>query len=273
MARSLSALESKLILHLEWNKQSSITIRQAVPILGVSYNHARLVLHRLARDHWLAPIVRGTYELIPAERGEYAFVDTNPYFVGSLLVKPYYFTYSTAAYFHGLSTQSPVIVYIATPTGKTQLRRVRDKDYRVVKFTKQKFFGYTEVDALGLRVWMSDVEKTIVDCLHKPEYAGGIPEIAGMLGRRQTSVQWDRLVDYAARFHSSPLIQRLGYLCDVAQIPLANVLREKLLSHVGQGNAYLGSLRHWGKGGDYNAAWRIVDNIPRRELLAEVEAH
>lgn len=270
MARSLSALESKLIMHLEWKKQSSVTIQQAKSILSVSDNYARLVLHRLAQDHWLAPIKPGTYELIPAERGEHAFVDTNPYFAGSLLVQPYYFAYSTAAYFHGLSTQSPAIVYLATPTSKTHLRRVRNKDYRIVKFSKPKFFGYTEVEALGLRVWMSDVEKTILDCLHRPQYAGGIPDVAVLLGRGQTNVQWERLVDYALRFQSSPLIQRLGYLCEVIQAPLAEGLREKLLSRIGQGNTYLGSWHQWGKGGDFNGTWRVVDNIPRRELLAEV---
>jgi predicted transcriptional regulator of viral defense system len=147
---------------------------------------------------------------------------------------------------------------------------VRDKDYRLVKFSKQQFFGYTEVEALGLRVWISDVEKTILDCLYRPQYAGGIPDVAVLLRRGQMNVQWERLVDYAPRFQSSPLIQRLGYLCEILKVPLAESLREKLLSRIGQGNTYLGSWHQWSKGGDFNSTWRVVDNIPHRELLAEV---
>ena len=54
MARSLAPLESKLILQLEWEKQPAITIEQTMAILGISNDHARQVLHRLARrrGHW-----------------------------------------------------------------------------------------------------------------------------------------------------------------------------------------------------------------------------
>ena len=115
MSRPLSALESQLILRLEWEKQPVVTIEEAMAILDVSYDQARQVLSRLARRRWLAPIVPGKYELIPAERGEHAFTDTNPLFIGSVLVIPYYFSYATAAFFHGLSTQAAATVYIATP--------------------------------------------------------------------------------------------------------------------------------------------------------------
>ena len=81
MPRSLSPLESKLILHLEWEKQSVVTIQEAMAILDCSYDYARQVLHRLARRRWLAPITPGKYELIPAERGEHAFSDTNPLYL------------------------------------------------------------------------------------------------------------------------------------------------------------------------------------------------
>ena len=36
MSRSLSALESQLILHLEWEKQTVVTIEETMAILGVS---------------------------------------------------------------------------------------------------------------------------------------------------------------------------------------------------------------------------------------------
>ena len=112
--------------------QPIVTIEETMAILGVSYDQARQMLSRLARRRWLAPIVPGKYELIPAERGEYAFSDTNPLFIGSVLVQPYYFSYATAAFFHGLSTQAAATVYIATTTRREGLLVVRDKEYRLV---------------------------------------------------------------------------------------------------------------------------------------------
>jgi len=272
MPRSLSPLESKLILHLEWEKQPVVTIEQAMAILDCSYDHARQVLHRLARRRWLARITPGTYELIPAERGEHAFPDTNPLFIGSTLVEPYYFSFATAAFFYGLSTQAAATVYIATTARKGQrLLTVRGKTYRLVVQPAHKFFGAVEVDAYGSRVMMAEPEKTIVDSLDQPVYAGDMPEIAAMLWRGRSQLDWHRLAEYALRVGSKALVQRLGYLADLLHLPWEAPARDRLLSGVGQSTPYLGRPSRWGTGGDYDATWHIVDNVPRQELLAEIE--
>ena len=272
MSRSLSSLESKLVLHLEWEKQPVVTIEEAMSVLGCSYDHARQVLHRLARHRWLSRITAGKYELIPAERGEHAFPDTNPLFIGSTLVEPYYFSFATAAFFYGLSTQAPATVYIATPLRKgRRLLTVRGKLYRLVVQPAHKFFGAVEVDAYGSRVMMAEREKTVVDSLDRPAYAGGIPEIAAMLRRGQGQLVWDRVADYAPRLKSQALAQRLGYLADLLQLPLGTSVRDRLLAGVGKSTPYLGRPSQWGTGGEYDATWHVVDNVPRQELLAEIE--
>jgi predicted transcriptional regulator of viral defense system len=271
MSRSLSALESQLILHLEWEKQPVVTIEETMAILGVSYDQARQILSRLARRRWLAPIVPGKYELIPAERGEFAFSDTNPLFIGSVLVQPYYFSYSTAAFFHGLSTQAAATVYIATTTRREGLLVVRDKEYRLVLQPPHKFFGAMEVDAYGSRVQMAEPEKAILDSLDRPQYAGDIPEVAAMLWRGQGRLDWLRLAEYAQRFRSQSLVQRLGRLADLLSLPMSDEARTHLLDRVGKNTCYLGQPGRWGRGGEYNATWQVVDNVPRRELLGDIE--
>ena len=272
MSRSLSRLESKLILHLEWENQPVVSIQEAMDILGCSYNHARKILHGLKDRGWLARITAGTYELIPAERGEHAFPDTNRLFLGSTLVEPYYFSFATAAFFHGLSTQASATVYIATNvrTGR-RVHTVRGKRYRLVLQADHKFFGAAEVDAYGSAVMMARPEKTVVDSLDRPEYAGDIPEIAGMLSRGRAKLDWPGLAEYALRFRSQALVQRLGYMIDVLDLQIDTRARERLLSGVGQSRPYLGRPGKWDTGGDYDPTWRIMDNVPRRQLLAEIE--
>ena len=272
VSRSLSPLESKLIMHLEWEKQPVVTIKQAMDILDCSNDHARQVLHRLTRRRWLIPITPGTYELIPAERGEHAFPDTNPLFIGSTLVIPYYFSFATAAFFHGLSTQASATVYIATTVRKKRrLLTVRGKTYRLVVQAAHKFFGAAEVDAYGTRVMMADPEKTVTDSFDRPGYAGDVPEVAAMLWRGQGRLDWGRLADYALRVRSQALVQRLGYLADALQLPLKGPARTRLLDTVGRSTPYLGRTGRWGTGGEYDATWHVVDNVPRQELLAEIE--
>jgi predicted transcriptional regulator of viral defense system len=272
MPRSLSSVESRLILHLEWEQQPVVTIEETMDILDCSYNHARQILHRLTERCWLARITPGTYELIPAGRGEHAFPDTNPLFLGSTLVEPYYFSFATAAFFHGLSTQASATVYIATTARKgRRLLTVRGKRCRLVVQPDHKFFGAVEVDAYGSQVMMARPEKTVVDALDRPQYAGDVPEIAGMLRRGRGQLDWSRLADYALRFRSQALVQRLGYLADLLDVRLGTGVRDQFLAGVGKSTSYLGRTGEWGTGGDYDATWRIVDNVPRRELLAEIE--
>jgi predicted transcriptional regulator of viral defense system len=151
------------------------------------------------------------------------------------------------------------------------LLTVRGKTYRLVLQPPHKFFGSAEVDAYGSRVMMADPEKTVVDSLDRPPYAGDIPEITAMLWRGRSRLDWDRLGQYALRFRSQALIQRLGYLADLLRLPLESPTRASLQTGVGQSTAYLGRPSQWGTGGSYDADWRLVDNVPRHELLAEVE--
>jgi len=63
----------------------------------------------------------------------------------------------------------------------------------------------------------------------------------------------------------------LGYLTDVLDVRLESDARRSLLAGVDKGKTYLGRTSRWGTGGDYDATWRVVDNVPERELLAEIE--
>jgi predicted transcriptional regulator of viral defense system len=271
--RSLSPLEAKLILHLEWEKQFVVTTEEVMQILNVSYDHARQVVHRLARDRWLSLITPGIYELIPAERGEHAFEDTNPLFIGGALVDPYYFSFATASFFHGLSTQASQTVFIATNQNRPRRILVRGKEYRLVHQPIYKFFGWSEVDAYGSQVNMAEPEKTILDCLDHPAYTGDIPEVATMLWRGKSSLDWQKLVAYSVRFKTQTILQRLGYLIDLLKLPIIDQARRVLLTKVdGKNKCYLGRPRLWNTGGNYDSTWGVIDNIPQRELLAEIEA-
>jgi len=272
MSRSLSPVESKLIMYLEWEKQPVVTIEEAMEVLGCSYGRARQVLSRLGRKRWLARVTPGTYELIPAERGEYAFPDPNPLLVGRTLVEPYYFSYSTAAFFHGLSSQASATVYVATTTRARRAQiTVRGTTYRVVRQAAQKFFAATEVSAYGTSVMMADPEKTVLDCLDRPAYAGGIPEVAAMMSRGRHRLDWTVVSGYALRFGIQSLVQRLGYLAELLDVQLPEAERARLAHAVGKSHTYLGQTARWGTGGEYVPAWQLVVNIPRQELVADIE--
>jgi predicted transcriptional regulator of viral defense system len=56
----------------------------------------------------------------------------------------------------------------------------------------QKFFGFEPVDVLGYEVLLSDREKTVIDCIDRPELAGGIGEAAYILGTASRRFNWKK---------------------------------------------------------------------------------
>jgi len=62
------------------------------------------------------------------------------------------------------------------------------------------------------------LEKTIIDCLFKPDYAGGIVEIARAIYISKDKIQFDKLLEYAQQFNSQAVIKRLGFLLDILEI-------------------------------------------------------
>ena len=124
--RTLSDLESKLVMELEWQEKKLVTLQDMIDILDCSYAHARKLAHQLERKRWLDRLEPGKYQFIPANRGSEAVPDMNPLLAGSVLIAPYYYSYATANHFYGFTPQVPATVYIATTKTKrpTEIRGV-----------------------------------------------------------------------------------------------------------------------------------------------------
>ncbi|MCX6054178.1 MAG: hypothetical protein NTZ74_04535 [Chloroflexi bacterium] len=230
----------------------------------------RVILHRLVKKGWLSPVVPGIFEYIPAERGEMAFLDTNPLALGSILVSPYTFAYSTAAYYWGLTTQASTTVYLQTNTGKTHTINARHKPYRVISVPEPLFFGIQNADAYGSPVKMTDIEKTVLDCIYYPETSGDIPEIAVMLWQCKDKFDWPKMVNYVLKFGSKSLTQRFGFLLDFLKIEIPAIERNCLLQNINRNKCYLGRPNKWGNGGKLNTTWQIVVNVQDTEILSEI---
>jgi predicted transcriptional regulator of viral defense system len=68
-------------------------------------------------------------------------------------------------------------------------------------------------------VLCSDFEKTIIDCLFKPDYAGGIVEVAKAIYASKDKIKYDTLLEYTKKFDSQAVIKRLGFLLEMLEIP------------------------------------------------------
>jgi predicted transcriptional regulator of viral defense system len=272
--RRLSPEEAKLVAMWEAEKKTVIRARDVMTVLHCSADYAYVLLHKLERKHWLERIRTGLYQFIPAAYGyPEKIAPANALVVGAALVEPYYFSYYTANSHYGFTTQMPFTVFIAT-TKKKPTVEWQSVTFKFVTLSKRKFFGYRIERAFGAEVCMAEPEKAIVDSFDKPRYAGGAEQLARIIWRGLARVDKAKLVDYAVRMGSQSLVQRLGFITDYLSKdglvqPLPADLRSNLLKSVGGAPIYLDSTR--AKKGSFSKDWRVINNVPRDQLLSEIE--
>lgn len=86
--------------------------------------------------------------------------------------------------------------------------------FRIVRVKPRKFFGSHGYRAGESHVEVTDREKTIVDCLDRPDLSGGLDQVAKALLSGDGDFDWDRTTRYLRRFGSGAVVKRYGFLVE-----------------------------------------------------------
>ncbi len=269
----LTPTMATLVAKWEKNNTRIVDVESVVKQLGCSRTYARTLLHRLETKRWVERVSKGFYLFIPARFGyEERFPPTDPLIIGSKLIEPYYFSYGSATSFYGFSKQVPSIHFIATRKKKPAYLW-KSVGFRFVTLSKTKFFGSKPLIIREVEVRMAEPEKAILDALDKPKYAGGMEEVIKVIYRGFRKVDSQKLANYAIRMRSHTLCQRLGFVLDFLDsrrlTKFPHHLRSSLLSRIGK--SWVSLSPRGEKKGELVKEWRIVKNIPDRQLLAEID--
>jgi predicted transcriptional regulator of viral defense system len=97
--------------------------------------------------------------------------------------------------------------------------KIKEVPFRFIYHNDKHFFGAKKmwIDSFN-KVLCSDLEKTLIDCLFKPDYAGGIVEVAKAIYISKDKMKYDTLLEYAKKFDSQAVIKRLGFLLETLDI-------------------------------------------------------
>jgi predicted transcriptional regulator of viral defense system len=270
--RSLSAREAQVVLTLEAEGKDEVTVDGIRRSLGITPGFARKLAHDLSAKGWVERVGRGRYLLAPARNGPEALPDTDPFRVGGRLAHPYYFGYATAAELLRLLPQASRTYYVVTPT-RVASRTTRVAEYRMVRVTPSRFFGVRPLERRGLRIEVSDLERTVLDCLDRPEFSGGIAGAVRVLESAGRDLDWKRLETYLGRFGHRSLGLRLGYLAERLRprvAPPESWVR-RLRARPGEPYVALGPPKEFGRRGRHDRTWHVIENVPPAVLLGEVD--
>jgi len=241
-------------------RNKTFTFEDALKLSGLSRDVLKKILYRLEQSGFIERIEKGKYMIIPlgAAKGKYTL---NEFVIGSLLVNPYCIAYWSALNFYGLTEQIPNTIFIQSTSRKKKLEtEIFGVRYKIVKIKETKFFGFRKEWIEETQINITDKEKTIVDCLDKPQYSGGIIEVAKALKNGQIDIK--KVVDYANEIGNSGVIRRLGYLSDFLGIDVN-------LSPINVRN-YLLLDPTMSKNDLKNAKWRLIINLDEN-VLGELE--
>lgn len=254
-------------------KDIAAILRQNAPVWGMSINSGDFI-DRMMQKKLLAETV---FEFPHRKETIYAWGNVPAYRLIAGISPKGYFSHFTALHLHGLTEQIPKVVYFnieQTPKPQFDSRDSMSQDSLAKAFQRKARVSANEakfqdwvvrilngkatkrlgvVDLPGHSVPVSDLERTLVDCAVRPEYAGGVFSVLDAYRRAVDRLSVTRMaatlkrLDYVYPYH-----QAIGFYLKRAGYPenLVGIFREIPMTH----DFYL---THAMRDPDYVDAWRL----------------
>ncbi len=269
--RTLSKIEARLILDLEWHGKHIVHLKEIQSLLDVSKGHARFIAFKLVHNGWLERLRGGVFQLIPAERGLEAISDTSPFLATDVFQNPTFYSFGTACSFYGFTDQVFAEIFLASSKSRTP-QHIRGKKYVFALVPRARFLAYQKVKAFGQPVQMATPERAVLDALERPRYAGDLAEVSRIIRVAWPKLDLGKLLDLLQIWKQSALVQRLGFFIDLHGIQIPPKFRAHLKKLVRSNNKiYLTTQGRWNTSTHLNSEWLIIENIPKSILLEGTE--
>ncbi len=229
----------------------------------------RELLSDMTKRGLLMRIKDGIYYIIPYEESPETFMP-DWHIIAKYLVKEakHYIGYYSALQIHNLITQPSLKEQIVV---NKQIRpseiKIKEVTFQFIYHNENHFFGEKKIwiDDFN-KVSCSDIEKTIIDCLFKPDYAGGIVEVARAIYSTKEKLDYNKLLEYAIKFDSQAVIKRLGYLLELFEIETEIVNELQKLKSA----SYVVLDTELPKTGKRNSRWSIQQNLETETIKSAI---
>lgn len=218
----ISKQSNELLTWFRSNDLECFDYKEAFKALpGSKESAVRELLSDMTKRGLLMRLKESKYYIIPYEQDSESFMP-DWHLAAECLTggKNYYIGYYSALEILELITQSSLKEQIVVPKQlKPSIINIKNVPFQFIFHNEHHFFGFEEtwIDSYN-RVLCSDLEKTIIDCLFKPAYAGGIVEISKAIFISKNQINYNRLLEYLEKFKSQAVIKRLGFLLELLEI-------------------------------------------------------
>ena len=254
MFKPLSDLEQYLYFKLGEKEQRVFTIQDVTRMLNVSPQHARNLASRMVKKNVVERVKPGLFVRVPESLIlDKKFYKEDAILIANKSVKKAFLSHYTALSIHGLAERYASEVYV------TSLQHHRDIVYHniTIKFihtNSRRFFGTKIIDYSNEKITVSDLERTIIDIVNRPQYSGGWVETINCL-KNIEKVDWERFLSYIIKFGSKILARRIGYIMDnLENVSVPAHVKKKIEKWSGKNIYYFDSSRK----GFFDKNWNVV---------------
>ena len=265
--KTLGPRAAQLLTELHELRRSTFTLADVRAITGLSASSARNLVHKAQQRGVVTRLKPGLFNLVPFELGRATAHIGSPYLIARELAgtAPYFLSHGTALELHRMVTQPNFTIYVSC-TRRVRPQTVGGYDFRFIHITTEQEFGVVKhwIDKEHV-VMVSDIERTVIDGLRHPAFAGGITEVAKGLWMKREALNVERLIDYAQRLGVGAVVRRLGYLLEhygLADASSVEPLRRLLTATYQRLDPLLPAE------GAFVSRWRLQLNVTPEELEA-----
>lgn len=222
-------------------------------ILNHKFSNLNEILENLVYKRLLSRIERGKFCKATFR---------NEYVIGTFVVRKGAIAYWSALNTLGLTEQFPNTVFVQSTYQKSD-KTIFGVKYKFIKIPETKRKGIIKEGYGNYSFYMTDLEKTIVDCFDLPQYSGGYAELIRAFAKSQLSA--DKLIDYSKTVNNIAAIKRMGFLAGLYE-------KKRLKSFIRFArdqvrDAYNPFDPFGNASGKFNSKWRLRMNISEEELL------
>lgn len=249
--------------------QHIVTTADVLALLGNEQSSHR-VIENLVRKGWLTRLKRGRYLTLPPEYGPENLGENNPLALASAILDPSYIGWWTAASYHGFTTQKPRMISVAA-LRQFPSRVIEGHQIRFVKIIPRKFFGFQRENLYGREICISTPAKTLVDCVDRPDLAGGAAEITRIVLGASTTIDPYEMTEVALKMKSTATLQRLGFLADLVGWEWPQEIFQKIRGAIPPSRRITLGRSEFREGDlGYVNRWGIFVHATTADLLADV---
>jgi len=258
---NISGMEFRVYLKSRELDKNIISINDIQDILKVSRKKAYNILYKMNKKGLIKRSKNGIYIFDPHSFGlDLENYLEDPFFILKNQVEPYFVSHYSALMLHGLAQQWTNRYFITT---FKRIKPVHNEFYSIkpVIVLRENFFGFIETKYGNELIKVSDLERTVLDIMNKPEYAGGFGEVITCLLDIE-KLNFNIIDEYLKKLNKKILYHRIGYLFDSpvfkANFDIPNDFLEEIKRHI-HSITYFDRLT---KTGDFNNTWKVY--VPRK---------